>query len=465
MTTKEQISAIGAQLYAKEKMLDKHLRKKDIQTFKTMADALHKEGLKLVETYPDYIHSYVVYYHVASSISEKYASLQTENDSAHAVELLALSLMKLTGFVYPDKLKHESATNLCMANAFQLCDALADFSQKNHYGYRDLIVMAIRIVHSLYIKALAFNPDTAILKKAEVFLKDIHDDTSDPFALSKTLMVSSCDAIWGAAKAHVLLNKNDNDVKNAPSNPPAPAPAKTLSSPVSVPTPTKVAPPRSNAPSYTPSYSYRESWWSRFKDKIGDFNDMIEDLGKWFYYNVYEAGEIGGKILVGGIIIASVIGVFLAWANDGFGMALLAAFIGSIVCYVFMGIGRVVLELFIEGIMYIFRYLFYNAWTLLWTIVFVAMIITLSMLSSGNISSSDNFAEPQEYITPATQTYCCTANTVLNIRSAPDGSANVIGTLKSGQHIQVYNIVDGYAKFDYRDGYGYVSTKYLKMIE
>lgn len=335
---------------------------------------------------------------------------------------------------------------------------------------------ACDVMHSLY---LTFMPCHGI-NCGIIRIKDlIFDETSEYIDEWQTLKykdgVAYMVIVNGAKveiqkfsghKAYAEKSSPDWTFKNSlPSNPPAPAPAKTLSSPVSVPTPTKVAPPRSNAPSYTPSYSYRESWWSRFKDKIGDFNDMIEDLGKWFYYNVYEAGEIGGKILVGGIIIASVIGVFLAWANDGFGMALLAAFIGSIVCYVFMGIGRVVLELFIEGIMYIFRYLFYNAWTLLWTIVFVAMIITLSMLSSGNISSSDNSAEPQEYITPATQTYCCTANTVLNIRSAPDGSANVIGTLKSGQHIQVYNIVDGYAKFDYRDGYGYVSIKYLKMIE
>ena len=250
-----------------------------------------------------------------------------------------------------------------------------------------------------------------------------------------------------------------------PSNPPATSPAKTSSSSVSVPTPTKVAPPRNNTPSYSSSYSYRESLWSRFNDKLEDLNDKIEDLGEWFYYNAYNAGEIGSIILVGGMIIFSVIGVIYIWANEGLGIAILSAFIGYIVCTVFMGVGKFILELCITGIMHIFRYLFYNAWTLLATIFFVAMITTLSVLASGNISSSGNYAEPQEYMAPVTQAYCCTATTVLNIRSDPDESAKIIGTLKSGQHIQVYNIVNGYAKFEYGDSYGYASTKYLKIVE
>ena len=146
-------------------------------------------------------------------------------------------------------------------------------------------------------------------------------------------------------------------------------------------------------------------------------------------------------------------------------MAILVAFIGYIVCALFMGVGKFVLELCVVGIMYIFRYLFYNAGTLLGTVAFAATITTLCVLASGNISSYDNSVEPQEYVAPVTHTYCCTANTVLNVRSAPNGNAKVIGTIKSGQYIEVYNIVDGYAKFEYGDGYGYANTKYLKKVE
>lgn len=476
MTTKEQISAKGAQLFVKEKVLDKYLQKKDIQTFERSADTLHQEALNLVEAYPDYIHSYVVYIHVVSSISEKYSSLQNKNGSARAVELLALSMMKLTEFVYPDKLKYESAANLCITNAMRLCGAIGHFSYEHNDAYRDLLVIAIRVLCSLYNKVLAFNPDIAILKDASVLLQDIHVDiASSQYALSKDLLVKSCDTIYSSAIAAVLLNKNDSKVRahaeedfrenvGMTSHSPATAPAKTSSSSVSVPTPTKVTPPRNNTPSYSSSSSYRKSLWSRVKDMIEDLNDKIEDLGRWFYYNAYEAGEIGSNILVGGIIIFCVIGVISVWANEGLGIAILAAIIGCIVCAVFMGVGKFVLELCVVGIMHIFRYLFYNAWTLL-AIIVVAVIITLSVLASGNIPPSDNSAESQEYVAPVTHTYCCTASTVLNVRSAPAGNARVIGTLKSGQYIQVYNIVDGYAKFEYGDGYGYANTTYLKKIE
>ena len=275
-------------------------------------------------------------------------------------------------------------------------------------------------------------------------------------------------------KAYAEKASPDWTFKNSlPSNPPTKSPDKPLNRSMPMPTQTKVEQPRNNTyssppsstTSYSSSYSYKETWWSGFKDMMEALNDKIEDLGKWFYYNVYEAGEIGSNILVGGIIIFSVIGVISAWATEGFGMAILAAFIGCIVCAIFMGVGKFVLELCVEGIMYIFRYLFYNAWTLLASVVGIATIITLSVITSGNISSSYNSSEPQEYVVPVTQTYCCTANTVLNVRSAPNGDAKVIGTIKSGQYIEVYNIVDGYAKFEYGDGYGYANTKYLKILE
>ena len=89
MTTKEQISATGAQLYARLKRIEMYLQQNDIENFKDSADALYDDLLSFVEEHPDYAQTYVVYCKIVFSLSELYSGLDTEQDLKKAVEILA----------------------------------------------------------------------------------------------------------------------------------------------------------------------------------------------------------------------------------------------------------------------------------------------------------------------------------------------------------------------------------------
>lgn len=61
--------------------------------------------------------------------------------------------------------------------------------------------------------------------------------------------------------------------------------------------------------------------------------------------------------------------------------------------------------------------------------------------------------------------YEVTANTFLNIRSHASTDAPIVGTIDKGGEVEVYEIMDGWAKIRYNDDYAYVSAQYLKKTE
>lgn len=61
--------------------------------------------------------------------------------------------------------------------------------------------------------------------------------------------------------------------------------------------------------------------------------------------------------------------------------------------------------------------------------------------------------------------YEVTASTFLNIRSAADASAPVIGTIDKGGKVDVYEIADGWAKIGFDNGFAYVSADYIRKVE
>lgn len=221
--------------------------------------------------------------------------------------------------------------------------------------------------------------------------------------------------------------------------------------------------PSTPLPHYTPTTknSMRSSGglWRRMNNAIEGFGERIDD-------SIDSVSDSSVWTIIIGIIGA--IGLIAAAiSTDSIFWGIVVAFFGLGIGYYVVLIGGVVISFIARFILYIFRYLFYNIYT-----VILAILITVGIIIGPRINELiDNRPGAETVVvapnanTEVSTTYYCTASSVLNIRSAPNGDAKVIGTIKKGQSVQVYNIVDGYAKFKYGSGYGYASTKYLRKAD
>lgn len=209
----------------------------------------------------------------------------------------------------------------------------------------------------------------------------------------------------------------------------------------------------STSTSYSSRGSRRESLWSRF-------NNAIANLGNWFAGQVDNVISICCVLVILGIIITGLVYVIGAWTNQGFWWALLVAvgaLIGGFIC---LGISWYVINIVVNVVMYGFRFLFWNGWTLLISLI----IAVVGWLWVANFTSHSPRANtPIETVAPATQTYQCAAQ-VLNVRKSPNTYSNVIGILKKGQQVEVYETTNGFVRISYNGQNGYVSLKYLNRI-
>lgn len=212
-------------------------------------------------------------------------------------------------------------------------------------------------------------------------------------------------------------------------------------------------------PVYTPTTkkSMRSSGglWRRMNDAIKGFGERIDD-------SIDSLSDPKVWTIIIGIIGALGL-IAAAISTDSIFWGIVVAFFGLGIGYYAVFIGGAVISFIVRFILYIFRYLCYNIYT-----VILAILITLGVIIGPRINELiDNRSGAKTVVvapkvnTEVTTTYYCTASDVLNIRSSPNKDARVIGTIKKGQSVQVYNIVNGYAKFKYGSGYGYASIKYL----
>lgn len=212
-------------------------------------------------------------------------------------------------------------------------------------------------------------------------------------------------------------------------------------------------------PHYTPTTktSIRSSGglWRRMNNAIQGFGEWIDDIID------SASNPVVWTIIIG--IIGAIGLIAAAISTDSIFWGIVVVFFGLGIGYYVVFIGGTVISIVARFILYIFRYLFYNIYT-----VILAILITVGVIIGPRINELiDNRSGAKTVVvapkvnTEVTTTYYCTASDVLNIRSSPNKDAKVIGTIKNGQSVQVYNIVNGYAKFKYGSGYGYASIKYL----
>ncbi len=211
--------------------------------------------------------------------------------------------------------------------------------------------------------------------------------------------------------------------------------------------------------SVTAQRSYRRtSWW---KSLWSFFDDGVACIGNWFVDNIETVIGICCAIVIFGGGAAAIISVIITWIDSGFWAALLQAIITGIVGYLTIGISWYVINVVVNVLMWILRFIFWNGWSLLATLIAAAGIW---IYAANSAPSYDYSQESQvETVTPVTQTYRCTA-TVLNIRSAPNQNSNVMGALRKGEEVEVYGIYNDFAQIYYNGQIGYVSTKYLTSI-
>ncbi len=198
-------------------------------------------------------------------------------------------------------------------------------------------------------------------------------------------------------------------------------------------------------------YSYRKSLWQRF-------DDFITDIGDWFAKNIDDAPDIVAFILAGIYVIGALAMIIYTWINEGFGWAILAFVISVALGYVgLIAIG--IVNLICRFIMGALRLYFYSGASFL--IVNILIFSCLGLFMADKNFSSKVKAKT-EISAPATIEYICTANEFINIRVSPNTKANVLGRVKRGESVQVYEIKNGFAKVKWGSGYGYANAKYIK---
>ena len=212
-------------------------------------------------------------------------------------------------------------------------------------------------------------------------------------------------------------------------------------------------------PHYTPATktSIRSSGglWRRMNNAIKGFGERIDDSIDSL------SSPTAWTIIIG--IIGAIGLIAAAISTDSIFWGIVVAFFGLGIGYYVVFIGGAVISFIVRFILYIFRYLFYNIYTVILAVLIAVGIIVGPRINEliDNRSGAKTVVVAPKVNTEVTTTYYCTASDVLNIRSSPNKDAKVIGTIKKGQSVQVYNIVNGYAKFKYGSGYGYASIKYL----
>lgn len=201
-------------------------------------------------------------------------------------------------------------------------------------------------------------------------------------------------------------------------------------------------------PLFSHDYTRRRSLWERFDNFIGN-------IGNWFADNsdtitsvlailllICMAIPFIGWLISLGWLWGIVAGIFLG------GIAYYAA---MIVVGIFMWIGNIGMA--------VIRYIFYSGASFLITLAVAGVLLGIGVISSSNSHTTNS--TKNEYVIPQTTKYYCTAGTFLNVRSAPNRNARVIGTLKPNQIVDVYETTNGFAKIKYNGSFGYASIKYL----
>lgn len=191
------------------------------------------------------------------------------------------------------------------------------------------------------------------------------------------------------------------------------------------------------------------------------FNDVVIGIGNFIADHTETIIGILTwiVIIVGGISAISILTE--VWSNNNFlGAALITIFVGGILYYVFMIILGI-LYWIVSLTLIVLRYIFYNAFTLLFVIGLWVGIAWYNNKDSAPAVQQEPVRS--SLVAPKTSRYRCTATT-LNVRREPYTASPVVGQLHRGDFVEVYEIYDGFAHIKYGDSKAWASVKYLEKM-
>lgn len=195
--------------------------------------------------------------------------------------------------------------------------------------------------------------------------------------------------------------------------------------------------------------SYSHTPWERF-------NNFIGGIGNW----IANVSDTITGILVW-IIIISIAIPFIGWLISlGWIWGIVAGlFLGGIVYYAALIVAGIIV-IISNIVLAVFRYIFYSGITFLVTLAIIGVLCGVSKCSSSNPSPEtiQNTYNPVQ-----TTKYRCTARSQLKVRSAPNRYASVVGTIGRNEVVDVYEIVDGFARIRCNNKDGYASVQYLEQ--
>lgn len=197
-----------------------------------------------------------------------------------------------------------------------------------------------------------------------------------------------------------------------------------------------------------------DSLWSRFNDKIEDIGDKLED-----------SEETLTSIVAVLLALVWILAIVFEWIDEGFFAALITGVIGFFV----VGLIMALMQFIIPILVFVLRLVFKNAWTFLIALVLFLGPTVVALVTGAVGGLIDKFTsdEPvvETVIEMPTTTYYCTAQSGVIVRKEPSSSAAQLGGLQYNQEVEVYEIVDGYARINYYGNDGWVSSKYLAVDE
>jgi len=205
-----------------------------------------------------------------------------------------------------------------------------------------------------------------------------------------------------------------------------------------------------------PMYSF-ESKLRKGSNAWNQVNDFITDIGEWIEENREAFANNISVVFYFLVWIGLAIGV-IGQLFSSFWSALLTAIIGGIIVYYAAAIGMFILMWTLQIFFYITRYIFYNIYTLLLTILLIASFCFSDQIykpkDNNTIVSTPTILQPNYY---------CDVKTTLKVREYPRINSKEIGQLKRHEEVHVYSIDNNFAKIDFKGRIAYASADYLKI--